>query len=54
MVHKIALKTGMVDGKMVYLDAKGRVNPVLRANLGDTGPADSAVYQPLSGGSADH
>lgn len=54
MVHKIALKTGMADGKMVYLDAKGRVNPVLRANLGDTGPADSAVYQPLSGGSADH
>ena len=36
VVHKIALKTGMADGKMVYLDAKGQVNPVLRANVGDT------------------
>lgn len=35
-VHKIVLKTGMADGKMVYLDAKGTVNPVLKGNVGDT------------------
>ena len=35
-VHKISLKTGMADGKMVYLDAKGKVNPVLQARVGDT------------------
>ena len=36
MVHRIVLKTGMADGKMVYLDEKGKANPVLRANVGDT------------------
>jgi nitrite reductase (NO-forming) len=34
-VHRIALKTGMAGGKMVYLDAQGTVNPVLRGKLGD-------------------
>jgi nitrite reductase (NO-forming) len=35
-VHKIVLKTGMANGKMVYIDDKGTVNPVLRGNVGDT------------------
>jgi nitrite reductase (NO-forming) len=35
-VQKIVLKTGMAGGKMVYLDEKGGVNPVLRGNVGDT------------------
>jgi nitrite reductase (NO-forming) len=35
-VRKIVLKTGIVGGKMVYLDAQGNVNPVLRGNVGDT------------------
>lgn len=35
-VRKITLKTGLAGGKMVYLDEKGTVNPVLRANVGDT------------------
>lgn len=35
-VQRVALKTGMADGKMVYLDEKGRANPVLRAKVGDT------------------
>jgi nitrite reductase (NO-forming) len=30
------LKTGMANGKMVYLDDKGAVNPVLHGNVGDT------------------
>lgn len=35
-VQRYTLKTGLADGKMVYLDANGKVNPVLRANVGDT------------------
>lgn len=35
-VRKFVLKTGMAGGKMVYLDEKGNVNPVLRGNVGDT------------------
>lgn len=35
-VRKLVLKTGMAGGKMVYLDEKGTVNPVLRGNVGDT------------------
>jgi len=35
-VRRITLKTGMVGGKMVYLDAQGNANPVLRADVGDT------------------
>ncbi len=35
-VQKYVLKTGMADGKMVYMDQKGKVNPVLRAAVGDT------------------
>jgi len=35
-IHKIVLKTGMANGKMVYLDEKGTVNPVLRGKVGDT------------------
>jgi nitrite reductase (NO-forming) len=35
-VHRITLRTGMAGGRMVYLDEKGTVNPVLRGNVGDT------------------
>ena len=35
-VRKITLKTGMAGGKMVYLDDKGKANPVIRGNVGDT------------------
>lgn len=35
-VHKIVLKTGMKDGKMVYLDARGTVNPTIQGKVGDT------------------
>ena len=35
-VHKIAMKTGMAGGKMVFLDEKGAPNPVLRGKVGDT------------------
>src|SRR5688572_7052660 len=33
---KIVLSTGLQDGKMVFLDEKGRPNPALKANVGDT------------------
>lgn len=36
VVRQIKMSTGLVDGKMVYLDAQGKPNPVLRANVGDT------------------
>jgi nitrite reductase (NO-forming) len=32
----IRLSTGIVDGKMVFLDEKGNPNPTLKANVGDT------------------
>jgi nitrite reductase (NO-forming) len=35
-VKKFTLKTGMADGKMVFLDQQGKANPVLRAAVGDT------------------
>lgn len=35
-VHKIVLKTGIKDGRMVYLDEKGTVNPTLKGKVGDT------------------
>lgn len=35
-VHRIVLKTGMANGKMVYMDAKGAVNPTIKGNVGDT------------------
>jgi nitrite reductase (NO-forming) len=35
-VHSIVLTTGMAGGKMVYMDQKATVNPVLRGNVGDT------------------
>ena len=35
-VHRIVLKTGMANGKMVYLDDKGNVNPTIKGNVGDT------------------
>ena len=35
-MQKIVLKTGMANGKMVYLDEKGTVNPVLRGKVGET------------------
>ena len=35
-VQKIVLKTGIAEGKMVFIDAQGKVNPTLRANVGDT------------------
>jgi nitrite reductase (NO-forming) len=34
--RQYVLKTGMANGKMVYLDDKGAVNPVLHGNVGDT------------------
>lgn len=36
VVKRYVLKTGVVDGKMVYVDAQGKVNPVLKADVGDT------------------
>jgi nitrite reductase (NO-forming) len=33
--QQIVMKTGLAGGKMVYLDEKGQVNPVLRAKVGD-------------------
>jgi nitrite reductase (NO-forming) len=35
-VQKIVLKTGMIDGKMVYLDDKGKPNPTIQGQVGDT------------------
>jgi nitrite reductase (NO-forming) len=35
-VKKIRLSTGLVGGKMVFLDEKGGANPKLQANVGDT------------------
>jgi len=35
-LQKITLKTGIADGKMVFLDAGGKPNPTLKANVGDT------------------
>jgi nitrite reductase (NO-forming) len=35
-VRQFTLKTGLADGKMVFLDAQGQANPTLRANVGDT------------------
>lgn len=35
-VRKFAMSTGIVDGKMVFLDEKGKANPTLRAEVGDT------------------
>ena len=36
LVRKFQMKTGMAEGKMVYLDAQGKANPVLKANVGET------------------
>jgi len=36
VVQRFVLKTGMADGKMVYIDEQGKVNPTLRVNAGDT------------------
>jgi nitrite reductase (NO-forming) len=35
-VKRFVLKTGIVGGKMVYIDQSGKVNPDLRVNQGDT------------------
>jgi nitrite reductase (NO-forming) len=35
-VRQYTLETGIVNGKMVFIDDAGRANPVLRANVGDT------------------
>jgi nitrite reductase (NO-forming) len=35
-VRHITLSTGLVDGRMVYLDAQGKPNPALRVNVGET------------------
>jgi nitrite reductase (NO-forming) len=35
-VHKIVMKTGVQNGKMVYIDNKGVVNPTLKGKVGDT------------------
>ena len=34
--HKFVLHTNIVDGKMVYVNDKGQVNPTLQARVGDT------------------
>jgi len=36
VVRQAKLSTGLVDGKMVYLDAQGKANPTLRVDVGDT------------------
>ena len=35
-LRQYVLKTGMVDGKMVYIDSEGKANPTLKADVGDT------------------
>lgn len=35
-VRKYTLETGIVNGKMVFIDDRGQANPLLRANVGDT------------------
>ena len=35
-VRKVVLHTNIVDGKMVYVDDKGQVNPTIDARVGDT------------------
>src|SRR5688572_30468699 len=35
-VKKYTLETGIINGKMVFIDDRGQANPVLRANVGDT------------------
>ena len=35
-VQRITLRTGIKDGKMVFLDEKGQANPTLKAKVGDT------------------
>lgn len=44
-----ALKSGIAAGKMVFMDDKGQVNPVLKANVGDT-----VELQRSSGEGAEH
>ena len=36
VVRAYTMSTGMADGKMVFLDAQGKPNPVLRAAVGET------------------
>lgn len=36
VVKRIELHTNIVDGKMVYVDDQGRVNPTIQAKVGDT------------------
>ncbi len=36
VARQFQLETGIVNGKMVFIDESGRANPVLRANVGDT------------------
>ena len=35
-VQRLTMKTGLADGKMVFLDEQGQVNPTLKASVGDT------------------
>jgi nitrite reductase (NO-forming) len=35
-VQRVVLKTGVVDGKMVFVDEHGKVNPTLKARVGET------------------
>ena len=35
-IRQYTLKTGIVDGKMVYIDSQGKANPTLQAEVGDT------------------
>ena len=36
VLQKVTLSTGIKDGKMVFLDARGQPNPTLKAKVGDT------------------
>ena len=35
-IKRFVLKTGVADGKMVFLDLQGKTNPTLNASVGDT------------------
>ena len=35
-LRRYVLKTGIVEGKMVYVDSEGKVNPTLKAEVGET------------------
>lgn len=51
-LKRTVLHTHIVDGKMVYVDGKGTVNPTIQARVGDTveveldsGEGEPGVYK---------